>query len=95
MNEAGKLLKGSYLYPSTENEKLFENEDEDLTKNFHLSAVDLDKADMRCLKKPLMNFLDTCSVKELYEKGLTSIDTAFANSVDSKMPPKIPERSKI
>jgi hypothetical protein len=65
-------------------------------KQFHLTAIDLERADMRCIKKPLVNFLKSCNIKELFEnKGFDDAKGNFADTVESKMPPKIPLRSKV
>lgn len=62
-----------------------------------LSAQDLDRSDMGCLKKPLHNFMTTCHIKELMDNNyeFTEGEMSGAAAIENSMPPEIPLRSQL
>ena len=63
--------------------------------NVHLTAQDLDRSDMGCLKRPLHNFMVTCHIKELMENNFEFVEDSGAAAVENSMPPEIPMRSQL
>lgn len=68
-------------------------------QNLSLTAVDLDRSDMGCLKKTLVNFMRSCHIEELLLNQYQFLDDETTNSaqlaIENSMPPDIPIRSKI
>jgi len=42
--------------------------------NLHLNALDLDRSDMGCLKKTLVNFMRSCHIEELMNNAYQFLD---------------------
>lgn len=61
----------------------------------HLTAQDLDRSDMGCLKRPLHNFMVTCHIKELLDNNFEFNEDSGATAVENSMPPEIPMRSQL
>ena len=62
-----------------------------------LSALDLDRSDMGCLKKPLVSFMRSCHIEELLNNGFQFQDeeNSTQSVIENSMPPEIPLRSKL
>ena len=64
--------------------------------NVHLTASDLERSDMGCLKKTLHTFMSSCHISDLVNNNFKFPDEDTAqNAVENSMPPDIPARSKI
>ena len=61
--------------------------------------MDLDRSDMGCLKKTIVNFMRSCHIEELMNNQYQFLDDEATNSaqlaIENSMPPEIPIRSKI
>jgi len=68
-------------------------------QNLSLTAIDLDRSDMGCLKKTLVNFMKSCHIEELLSNNYQFLDDETTNpaqlAIENSMPPEIPIRSKV
>ncbi len=68
-------------------------------QSLSLTALDLDRSDMGCLKKTIVNFMRSCHIEELMNNQYQFLDDEATNSaqlaIENSMPPEIPIRSKI
>lgn len=62
-----------------------------------LSAQDLDRSDMGCLKRPLHSFLNLCHIQELIDNKYEFIEEEKSGqaAIENSMPPEIPFRTQI
>lgn len=60
-----------------------------------LSAQDLDRSDMGCLKRPLHSFMVTCHIRELMQNGFEFTEDSGQAAVENSLPPEIPMRSQL
>lgn len=65
--------------------------------NLHLTALDLDRSDMGCLKKSLVQFMKSCHIDELMNNQFQFVEEEnnAQSAIENSMPPEIPIRSKI
>ena len=77
------------------NTSIWLSRDSNKPQNVHLTAQDLDRSDMGCLKRPLHNFMITCHIKELMDNCYEFNEDSGAAAVENSMPPEIPMRSVI
>jgi hypothetical protein len=61
----------------------------------HLTAQDLDRSDMGCLKRPLHSFLISTHIRELMDNDYQFKEDSGAAAVENSMPPEIPMRSQL
>ena len=69
--------------------------DSNRPQNLHLSAQDLDRSDMGCLKRPLHNFMIYSHIRELMDNNYEFNEDTGAAAVENSMPPEIPMRSQL
>jgi hypothetical protein len=63
---------------------------------FHLTASDLERSDMGCIKFLLIRFMKSCFIDVLVENNMRFPDNSDdIESLDNKIPPEIPVRSKV
>ena len=62
-----------------------------------LSAQDLDRSDMGCLKRPLHSFMNLCHIQELVSNNYEFVEDEKTGqaAIENSMPPEIPFRSQI
>lgn len=48
--------------------------------NLHLTSLDLERSDMGCLKKVLVNFMKSCHIEELLANQFQFLDDETSNS---------------
>ena len=62
-----------------------------------LTAQDLDRSDMGCLKRPLHSFMNLCHIQELIENKYEFVEDEKTGqtAIENSMPPEIPLRSQI
>ena len=61
VNGAQKVLENTYIRHA--------QREANRSLNLHLSALDLDRSDMGCLKKTLVSFMKQCHIEELMTNG--------------------------
>ena len=91
VNSAQRVLENTYIrHAQREASRL---------QNLSLTALDLDRSDMGCLKKTLVGFMRSCHIEELMNNQFQFLDDETTNSaqlaIENSMPPDIPIRSKI
>jgi hypothetical protein len=61
-----------------------------------MSASDMDRSDMGCFKKTLLDFMKSCHIEELHQNGYQFLeDEANAQTtIEKNMPPDIPVRQR-
>lgn len=66
INGAQKVLENTYI-----NYGIRRGDANNVVTNLsiHLTALDLDRSDMGCLKKILLNFMKSCHIEELLNNG--------------------------
>ena len=66
--------------------------------SFHISADDLERCDMGCLKNLLLKYLKSCHVDEFIENNFKSPEensTSGKEAIENNFPPEIPPRQKV
>jgi hypothetical protein len=60
-----------------------------------LTAQDLDRSDMGCLKRSLHSFMNTCHIQELMDNNYEFVEDEKTGqaAIENSMPPEIPLRS--
>lgn len=91
VNSAQRVLENTYIrHAQREASRL---------QSLSLTALDLDRSDMGCLKKTIVNFMRSCHIEELMNNQFQFLDDETTNSaqlaIENSMPPEIPIRSKI
>lgn len=88
--EAQKILQNTYLNPQVKEGVK--------GTGFHISADDLDRWDMSCMKNILLKYLEECHVSELIQNNFKFPDEDANSSkvaIENSLPPEIPSRPKI
>ena len=86
ISETQRVLGNTSIWLAKDNNK---------PNNVHLTAQDLDRSDMGCLKRPLHNFMITAHIKELMENNYEFSEDSGATAVENSLPPEIPMRSLL
>ena len=88
ITETQRVLEQTQIWVQKENNK---------PQTIHLTAQDLDRSDMGCLKRPLHNFMVTCHIQELMSNRyeFQEDEKSGQAAVENSMPPEIPMRSQI
>ena len=62
-----------------------------------LTAQDLDRSDMGCLKRSLHSFMNTCHIQELMDNNYEFVEDEKTGqaAIENSMPPEIPLRSQL
>ena len=72
VNSAQKVLENTYIrHAQREASRL---------QNLSLTALDLDRSDMGCLKKTIVNFMKSCHIEELMNNSYQFLDDEATNS---------------
>lgn len=61
VNDAQKVLENTYIRQS--------QRDSMRLHNFNLNSTDLDRSDMGCIKKTLLQFMKSCHIEELMQNN--------------------------
>lgn len=71
VNNAQRVLENTYIrHAQREASRM---------QNLSLTAIDLDRSDMGCLKKTLVNFMKSCHIEELLNNNYQFLDDETTN----------------
>lgn len=97
-DECNSLFEGvSRSQKVLENRSFASSKDNHKLQAVSLTAQDLDRSDMGCLKRPLHSFLNLCHIQELIENKYEFVEDEKTGqiAIENSMPPEIPFRTQI
>lgn len=88
INDTQRVLENTYIK--------YGSKDKASPKHVHLTTNDLERSDMGCLKKQLLQLMNQCHIRELMENNYEfQDDDTTQTAIENSMPPDIPIRTQL